>query len=160
MRSRIASIALAVVCLALPAGAAAQSAGDEQYSDPLAGQPSSGGGGGGGSSGQTNPSSSGTQPSTSTSPPVQTAQNGTSGGQNRNDSGSGELPHTGLAAGVLAALGALFMLGGQGLRKVGAGERLPFSRRRRAVRFSRTPGERTHDSAYWNDLIDALGRRR
>jgi LPXTG-motif cell wall-anchored protein len=108
---RIAALA-AALSLALPAGALAQGAGDNQYQDPFAGEDSGsgsgsgsgGGGGGGGGAEGTNGNGS-----LSDSPPSgeQLASQSTS---------SGELPRTGADPGLVALLGAGLMLTGAGLR--------------------------------------------
>ena len=105
---RIAALA-AALSLALPAGALAQGAGDNQYQDPFAGENSgsgsgSGSGGGGGAEG-TNGNGS-----LSNSPP--------SGEQlaSQQSTSSGELPRTGADPGLVAVLGAGLILTGAGLR--------------------------------------------
>lgn len=129
--------------LATPGAAVAQSAGDDQYGNaPLSSDPQSlpnpnpggggggsggnGGSGGGGGGGGGNTTSSGSSGNAG----AQAASNGsgsgsssssnttTGSGTGSSSSGSGEtLPATGLPAGVLAALGLLFTLGGRGLRR-------------------------------------------
>ena len=111
---RIAALA-AALSLALPAGALAQGAGDNQYQDPFAGEdPGSGsgsgsgsGGGGGGGGGAEGTSGN---DSLSNSPPSGeqlASQQGTS---------SGQLARTGADPGLVALLGAGFILTGAGLR--------------------------------------------
>jgi LPXTG-motif cell wall-anchored protein len=106
---RIAALA-AALSLALPAGALAQGAGDNQYQDPFAGEDSgSGGGSGSGSSG--GGGAEGTDNGTlSSSPP--------SGEQlaSQQSTSSGELPRTGADPGLVALLGAGLILTGAGLR--------------------------------------------
>lgn len=102
---RIAALT-AALSLALPAGALAQGAGDNQYQDPFAGEDSgsgSGSGGGGGAEGTDNGS-------LSSSPP--------SGQQlaSQQSTASGELPRTGADPGLVALLGAGLILTGAGLR--------------------------------------------
>jgi LPXTG-motif cell wall-anchored protein len=99
---RIAALA-AALSLALPAGALAQGAGDNQYQDPFAGE-NSGSGGGGGAEGTTG------NGSLSNSPP--------SGEQlaSQQSTSSGELPRTGADPGLVALLGAGLILTGAGLR--------------------------------------------
>jgi LPXTG-motif cell wall-anchored protein len=103
---RIAALA-AALSLALPAGALAQGAGDNQYQDPFAGENSgsgSGSGSGGGGEGTTG------NGSLSNSPP--------SGEQlaSQQSTSSGELPRTGADPGLIALLGAGLILTGAGLR--------------------------------------------
>jgi hypothetical protein len=94
--------------LALPASSLAQSAGDDQYQDPLAGQP--GGGGHSGHTGSTGSSGStpsaptpaaATSPSTSTTPQASAAQ-----------SSSGQLPRTGFDVIISFELGLAMLLSG------------------------------------------------
>jgi hypothetical protein len=126
IRGLLALTLVAAVAVALPATVLAQSAGDEQYTDPFQGQDNSGGGGGGGNnqssgSGQTQSGGdvqsggeldSGTTDSTST---------GTDGSASTTagatDSGSATLPVTGGPATMLAAIGAAFLLSGLALRR-------------------------------------------
>jgi LPXTG-motif cell wall-anchored protein len=103
---RIAALA-AALSLALPAGALAQGAGDNQYQDPFAGEGSGSGSGGGGGGGGEGTSGNG---SLSNSPP--------SGQQlaSQRSTPSGELPRTGADPGLVALLGAGLILTGAGLR--------------------------------------------
>ena len=128
-RALIVALALCLACFALPATALAQSAGDEQYEDPLG--PPSGGGGGGGSTGGGNTggggNSGGSQGATPGASGAQSGGNGQapSGGATAAASPSGttaaapadELPRTGFAAGVLALTGAALLGSGIGLRR-------------------------------------------
>ena len=104
--------AILLVLFAVPATALAQSAGDDQYSDPLAGseQPST-------QQGQQQQSDSGT-PQSSEPAPVQSApaQSGTEavGAESGDDS----LPRTGLDVVLLFAAAAPLLLGGFALRRV------------------------------------------
>jgi LPXTG-motif cell wall-anchored protein len=127
---RLAAPLAALIFAAAPAAAIAQNAGDEQYQDPF-GNPSQSGGGGSsnsGSSGSTQNSGStgttgsgvaGTQaqlqatPSTSATSPTTSSQAGS----------SGQLPRTGLDVGIVAALGAVLLLGGLALRRRSADAR-------------------------------------
>jgi hypothetical protein len=95
---RIAALA-AVLALAAPAGAWAQGAGDTQYEDPFAGENGGNGGGGSGSGNGANSKLSSTAP-------------GSQGGAE----GSQRLPRTGADPGLVALLGAGFLLTGAGLR--------------------------------------------
>jgi hypothetical protein len=113
-RSRTFALLLAIAMLALPASSLAQSAGDDQYQDPLAGQPSGGGGGGNtgntgstGNSGSTGGGSAPATPSTTaggaegSSPQASAAQNG-----------SGRLPRTGFDVIITIELGLALLLTG------------------------------------------------
>ena len=114
---RIALILVAVVCvLALPAVALAQSAGDNQYTDPLAG-PHSGSGsskGTSGSSGSSTPApSQGTSSGSAGSSPSSAAPSAgtTASGQ--------ALPRTGGHPELIAVAGLVLLAGGLGLRRAG-----------------------------------------
>lgn len=105
---RIPALAVAL-SLALPAGALAQGAGDAQYQDPFAGEGSgngSGGGSGNGGGGSGNGSSASGNPRLSDTMPG--AQGGAEGSQ--------RLPRTGADPGLIALLGAGFLITGAGLR--------------------------------------------
>ncbi len=107
--------AILLVLFAVPATALAQSAGDDQYSDPLAGseQPST-------QQGQQQQSNSGTpqssEPAPTQSAPVTPAQSGTAA--NGAESGDDSLPRTGLDVVLLFAAAAPLLLGGFALRRV------------------------------------------
>lgn len=105
VRSRTFALLLAIAILALPASSLAQSAGDDQYQDPLAGQPSGGGDSGKGSSTGSAPSvptpSAATDPATSTTPQATAAQSAT-----------GQLPRTGFDVVVTIELGLALLLSG------------------------------------------------
>jgi LPXTG-motif cell wall-anchored protein len=107
---RIAALA-AALSLALPAGALAQGAGDNQYQDPFAGEDSGSGsgsgGGGGGGGGAEGTSGNG---SLSNSPPAGESL------ASQQSTSSGELPRTGADPGLVALLGAGLILTGAGLR--------------------------------------------
>lgn len=117
---RIAVILAAACALALPAGALAQSAGDNQYSDPLASPNSGSGSSGGGNSG-----SSGS----STPAPSQGSSSGSSGAAGASSSGaapssgaaasSQSLPRTGGHPELIAVAGLVLLAGGLGLRRAG-----------------------------------------
>src|SRR3954471_2857151 len=80
LRSRSIALLAAIAALAFPAASLAQSAGDDQYQDPLAGQPSGGNGGGsGGLGGSSGSSGSGTAPSTPSTPTTPTTSGGSEG---------------------------------------------------------------------------------
>ena len=106
---RIAALA-AALSLALPAGALAQGAGDNQYQDPFAGEDSGSGGGSGGGGGGGGGAEGTDNGSLSTSPP--------SGQQlaAQQSAASGDLPRTGADPGLVALLGAGLILTGAGLR--------------------------------------------
>jgi LPXTG-motif cell wall-anchored protein len=118
--TRISIILVAAVCaLALPAAALAQSAGDNQYQDPLAAPQSRGnsgsGGGSGSGSGSSTPapsqgSSSGSGSGTAGSP-------GSSGSTGSGTASTSGLPRTGGHPELLALLGVALLGGGLGLRR-------------------------------------------
>jgi hypothetical protein len=125
MRRRRTAPALAcALALAFPAGAAAQSAGDDQYTDPFAdqepqGQQESGGnsgGGGGGGGGNAQPSPQSAQ-ATPASPSATASQ--------AQEPAQGEaLPRTGFQALLPLAYGLVLLLSGAALRR-GSRSRLP-----------------------------------
>jgi hypothetical protein len=118
------AVLVVALVLAFPGTALAQSAGDQQYSDPFANQggggSSSGGGGGGqssgaqssGGSGSTGQSSAGQGGDTGSS-----ATSATSGTQTSTGGSARELPRTGGEPGLVALFGAGLTLGGFGLRR-------------------------------------------
>jgi hypothetical protein len=109
---RIAVLA-AALSLALPAGAHAQGAGENQYSDPFEEEQSSSGGGGNSSSGSQSGTGTSGGGELSTTPP----DGGTSESQAaRTRTPAGELARTGAEPGLIALLGAGFILTGAGLR--------------------------------------------
>lgn len=125
--TRIALIALTLLlAVALPASALAQSAGDNQYQDPLAGprgNSSSGGssgGGGGGSSGSSTPApstgSSSGSPGSSSGTAGSTSSSGTAGAT---ASGSA-LPRTGGHPELIALAGLVLLGGGIAVRRAAA----------------------------------------
>lgn len=112
--SRLLTIwAVLLALLAFPAAAFAQSAGDDQYSDPLAGseQPSGQGGQPQSGSGQGSPPQTGEQ---AQSAPTTSAQSGTTAAAASSDA----LPRTGLDVVLLFAAAAPLLLGGFALRRV------------------------------------------
>ena len=115
-RRTTASIASALL-LAVPAPALAQSAGDDQYADPIE-QPappsdtSGTSGGSGGSGGGDTGSGSGVAPST----PAQPSAPADPGAATAVTTAGGELPRTGADIALLCLVGAAFLLGGAGLR--------------------------------------------
>ena len=131
LRSRAFALLLAFAMLALPATSLAQSAGDDQYQDPLAGQNGGGttsdnqtpsgstgttGGGTTGSTGTTSPSGTTgtgtTTPTTTTGTPTTVAQAGAEG----SPTPPGELPRTGGDPILVCIFGFAMLLMGTGLR--------------------------------------------
>lgn len=117
MRFRSLAGGLAAVSLALPTAALAQSAGDDQYVDPLAGtpppsqpqsQPSTGGGSGQGSAG--------TQAARPGAGAGTAAATGSEQGTSTTRSRGGQLPRTGLPALLIALTGGCLLLVGSVLR--------------------------------------------
>jgi LPXTG-motif cell wall-anchored protein len=111
LKAWICLLLIGAATMALPAATFAQSAGDDQYQDPLGGGNGSGSSGGsgnsGGGGGSTSPGSSGTAGES-----AQSAQaHGTASGQ------SNQLPRTGVPAGVLALSGATLLGAGVVLRR-------------------------------------------
>jgi hypothetical protein len=109
-----------LVAVALPTAAVAQSAGEDQYTDPLQGEGGggggggssgggSGGGGGGGGGGGNAPAQS-QQPATEATPAP--AQATPAQATDPND-----LPRTGFPVALLAASGVVLLAGGIGLRR-------------------------------------------
>ena len=108
LRSRAFALLLVIAMLALPASSFAQSAGDDQYQDPLAGQGSSGG-----HSGHTG--STGSAGSTPTAPtPAAAASPATSGTPSATtaQSGAAQLPRTGFDVIISFELGLAMLLSG------------------------------------------------
>jgi hypothetical protein len=114
LRSRYFALVLALAALAFPATSLAQSAGDDQYQDPLAGQPSGGdtssGNSGSGNSGSGSPSTSPSTPSTA--PSTSGGSEGTSPQASAAASSSGELPRTGFDVVLTIELGLALLLTG------------------------------------------------
>jgi hypothetical protein len=131
MRTIRGLLALAfVVALAFPATVMAQSAGDEQYTDPFQGQNGGGGNGGGrgddtqaGNSGETQggevPSGGDTSSGATGTTESGTTTGSTTGSTTASAAGSVSptLPVTGGPATMLAAIGAGFLLAGLALRR-------------------------------------------
>ncbi len=126
LRTRTAALVVALAMLALPATSLAQSAGDDQYSDPLAGGGGStsghitnttGGGGGSGSSGSGGGSTTSGTPS-STASNVPTASSSGTGtatpttGEAASGTPRGQLPRTGFDVIVSFELGLAMLLSG------------------------------------------------
>jgi LPXTG-motif cell wall-anchored protein len=111
MSRRLTAVVATSLVLGAPSLAAAQSVGDEQYRDPFAGeeQPQNDTGGGGGESTPAPapapaPAPTGTAPTESTSAePIATV--------------AGTLPRTGAESVWIAAIGALLIAAGAGLRR-------------------------------------------
>jgi hypothetical protein len=112
---------LALAALALPASSFAQSAGDDQYQDPLAGQGGSSGGGGGstgggstggGGSGSTRGSSTPTTTASAPSSANTTASGTQSGAATGAQTASGQLPRTGFDVIITIELGVAMLLSG------------------------------------------------
>ena len=115
----LATLLTSLLLLAAPAPALAQSAGDDQYEDPFAGQGDPSGSGGE----PTQPSQpAAPAPDTSTAPPAEGgAEAGASAGAGE---ARAELPRTGAEAVLVALLGSGLLLAGTGLRlRVRADER-------------------------------------
>ena len=114
--SALATLAL----LTAPAAALAQSAGDDQYSDPLGSNPSADRGNSGSGSKQPSHSQSpapSAAPSSSATTGSGTSAGGSNGsGSHATASGRRELPRTGGEPGLIAALGAGLLLTGAGVR--------------------------------------------
>jgi hypothetical protein len=110
LRSRTFALLLAIAMLALPATSLAQSAGDDQYQDPLAGQ-TGGNGGKSGSNGSTGSTgSTGSAPSTPA--PAAATDPATSGTPQASAAQSGTLPRTGFDVVLTIELGLAMLLTG------------------------------------------------
>src|SRR3954451_15394549 len=116
MRLRASALFGVLILLLLPAVALAQSAGDEQYSDPFGDKtPSSG------SSPSPAPTAQAPNPSPTTDSGSQLASDpsaGSSASSNSSSSSNSSLPNTGLRAWMLAVMGGLMLLAGVFLRAV------------------------------------------
>jgi len=119
----LALLAALLVLAGAPAVAAAQSAGDDQYVDPFAGQDAGGGGGSSGGQSGSSPSSSApsasapsasapsaSAPSSSATAPAASPAPATTAPV------STQLPYTGTATALRALLGAVLLLAGVALR--------------------------------------------
>jgi hypothetical protein len=100
----------ALLLLALPGLAAAQSAGDDQYFDPLAGETPAND-----SPASSNPAPDASSPSSGT--PSQPASTPTASPSATSGSAGQTLPATGFSVGLMAAVGALMVLMGATLRR-------------------------------------------
>jgi len=105
---RLVTLVLAAFLLALPAGAVAQSAGDEQYADPFE-QPQEPSGS------QEQPAQAPAEPAPAPAPSADTA--GAAQTQVVQQTDAATLPATGLPVGLLAGTGALLLAGGTTLRR-------------------------------------------
>ena len=114
----LALLAALLVLAGAPAVAAAQSAGDDQYVDPFAGQDA--GGGGGSSGGQSGSSPSASAPSasapSSSAPSSSATAPAASPAPATSAPVSTQLPYTGTATALRALLGAVLLLAGVALR--------------------------------------------
>ena len=110
-RSRIAAL-VAAGALAAPASAVAQSAGDEQYQDPFAGEDqgqSQGGGDGGGAQQPTAPAPSAPAPEAAPAPAPSAPAPAPAASQS-------QLPYTGAETGAIMLAGTILLAGGIALR--------------------------------------------
>ena len=115
MRFR-AFVLVAALCLLVPAVAIAQSAGDEQYSDPFGGNsPSSSSGSSGSSGSSSSPAPGGSSGQLAQNSSGDSSTSDSSEASDTQSSGSG-LPRTGSDSWLLALMGALMLLGGLFLR--------------------------------------------
>lgn len=115
LRSRSLALLVALAALAFPAASLAQSAGDDQYQDPLAGQTgggSSGNSGNSGNSGSSGSSGSGTTPSTPSAPTTSGGSEGTAPQATAAATPSGQLPRTGFDVLLTVELGLALLLTG------------------------------------------------
>lgn len=104
---------VSALLFAVPAPALAQSAGDDQYADPIEEPaPPSDTRGGSGSGGGDTGSGSGVAPST----PAQPSTPADPGAATTVTTAGGELPRTGADIALLCLVGAAFLLGGAGLQ--------------------------------------------
>lgn len=104
------AVVAACLALALPGAALAQSAGDDQYVDPLNGVTGGGSGSGGGSGGSGSSGSSGTAGTAG-------AGSAASGSSANGSALPGELARTGAELPLTAGAGLLLLAGGLGLRR-------------------------------------------
>ena len=105
---RLTAAVVSALLFAVPAPALAQSAGDDQYADPIEepAPPSNDAGGGDTGSGSGTAPSAPAQPSAPTDPGTTTAA----------PAAAGELPRTGGDAALLGLVGAALLLAGAGVR--------------------------------------------
>ena len=117
----LALLAALLVLAGAPAVAVAQSAGDDQYVDPFAGQDAGGSGGSSGSSGgQSGSSPSSSAPSSSapsaSAPSSSATAPAASSAPATTAPVSSQLPYTGTGTALRALLGAVLLLAGVALR--------------------------------------------
>ena len=117
MRFRRAAATVAALALSTPGAAFAQSAGDDQYRDPF-GEENQQQDQSGGDTGETAPDTSGE--SAPAPAPAPTPTPAPSTGTEPTATVAGELPRTGLGAGLVAALGVVLLGAGIGLRRASA----------------------------------------
>jgi hypothetical protein len=122
-RSRYIALALIalLVAVALPAAAIAQSAGEDQYTDPLqgggSGSTGGGGSGGGGSSGGSGGGGGGNAPAQPASTQSDDPTPAQAAPAQADDSDGGGLPRTGFPVAVLVGAGLILLSGGLALRR-------------------------------------------
>ena len=118
MSRRGAALALAALALAIPGSAFAQSAGDDQYQDPFAGENESqdDGGSGGGEGGATDPGS-GAPPAPAPAPSTPAAPAAETAAPAPTTPTGATLPRSGSGAWWMAALGVLLLGAGIALRR-------------------------------------------
>lgn len=120
LRRRTFALLLAVALLAFPATSLAQSAGDNQYQDPLAGQGGGGHSSNPGSHGSGSNSSPSGSPSTPSTAPTAATPSGSTGTGSAGDppataaqaSSRGQLPRTGFDVILTIELGLAMLLAG------------------------------------------------
>src|SRR3954471_14089888 len=116
LRSRYFALLAVIAALAFPAASLAQSAGDDQYQDPLAGQPSGGGNSGGsgnsGNTGSTGSTGSNTAPAATTPTPTSGGSEGTAPQASAAATSGGELPRTGFDVVLTIEIGLALLLTG------------------------------------------------
>src|SRR4051812_41059089 len=95
LRSRTFALLAALAALAFPASSLAQSAGDDQYQAPLAGQGNGGNSGNSGNSGSSGSSPTPPTPAAPTTPPTTGGSEGTAPQATAAASPSGQLARTG-----------------------------------------------------------------
>jgi hypothetical protein len=118
LRSRTFALVLAIAMLVLPATSLAQSAGDDQYNDPLSGQNShsggghSGGGHSGGSKGSTGTSGSGTAATPAPAASTPSATGATGSDPQASAASRKQLPRTGFDVILTVEIGLALLLAG------------------------------------------------
>ncbi|MEA2308462.1 MAG: hypothetical protein QOI65_748 [Thermoleophilaceae bacterium] len=108
-RSFLASLLVAAVLAVVPAAALAQDAGGTQYTDPLAGNPTT----------PANPTTPSAGPSAASPTSASTSSSGSSSSSSDTASKPG-IPRTGFPAGWLALAGVISVGGGLALRRIAA----------------------------------------